>query len=260
MTTIKTTQMMNVNYSPSPHASTITFLIELRRRMIVYLSGLTVIFLGLLPFSRHIYQLISGPLSHQLPGKGSMIATQLTATFTAPVKLTFVIAVLLTIPLLLYQVWAFVAPALYQAERRYVWLLLVFTSVLFYLGIFFAYSMVLPFMAAFFIQQAPHGVEIKPDITQYLDFALRLCFAFGVTFEMPVFTVLLILTGTLRPQQLRKWRPYVIVAAFIIGMLLTPPDVVSQVLLAVPLWLLFELGLWIGTLAQRARRRMQGVA
>lgn len=250
---------MNTNYSPSPHASTITFLVELRRRVLFYLCGLALVFLSLLPFSQSVYSLASGPLSHQLPAKNGMIATKLTATLTAPLKLTLVVAVLLTIPLLLYQVWAFIAPALYRQERRYVWCLLVLSSLLFYLGIFFAYTIVLPLVSAFFIQQAPLGVEIRPDVTQYLDFALRLCFAFGITFEMPILTALLIMTKVVRPYQLRKKRAYVVVGAFVIGMLLTPPDVVSQILLAVPLWLLFELGVWIGVVAQRLRRRTRRV-
>jgi sec-independent protein translocase protein TatC len=194
-------------------------------------------------FANEIYAYLAGPLMKHLPPGSQMIAIDVASPFLTPFKLTLVAAVFLSIPYILYQVWAFVAPGLYEHERRLVLPLLFASTVLFYGGMAFAYYLVFPLIFGFLTATAPAGVAVMTDITHYLDFVLTLFFAFGVSFEVPIATIVLIWSGISTRESLSEKRPYIIVAAFVIGMVLSPPDVVSQSLLAVPIWLLFELGL-----------------
>lgn len=222
----------------------ISHLIELRSRLLRSLAVVTVLFLALSAYADPLYTMLAGPLTKQLPTGSSMIAIDVTSPFLAPFRLALVVAVFLAMPYLLYQVWAFVAPGLYRHERRMILPLLVSSTGLFYGGMAFAYYVVFPLMFRFFTRTAPHGVAIMTDITKYLDFVLTMFFAFGVAFEAPIATILLVWTGVTTPARLAHFRPYVIVGCFVVGMLLTPPDVLSQVLLAVPMWFLFEAGVW----------------
>lgn len=221
-------------------------LLELRSRLLRSIIGIILVFLLLAGFSNEIYQLIATPLIDQLPGNSNMIATEVAAPFLTPFKLTFFVAVFLMMPFLLYQAWSFIAPGLYDNERRFALPLLMSSIVLFYMGIAFAFFVVFPLLFAFLVTTAPEGVTIMTDISRYLDFIMKLFFAFGLAFEVPVFTILLLRSGFTTVESLVEKRPYIIIAAFVFGMLLTPPDVISQVLLAVPVWLLFELGLFLG--------------
>jgi sec-independent protein translocase protein TatC len=219
------------------------YFIEFRKRLLTCLLILAALFMGLLYFANDLYTLLALPLLKHLPHGQGLIATDVVAPFFVPFELTFVVAAVLGVPLFLYQLWAFIAPALYLRERKLIWPLLLISTILFYVGIAFAYFVIFPLIFGFLTHQAPRGVQVSPDITQYLDFTLKLFLIFGVIFEVPVVTVLLIWTGVITREKLIKFRPYAIVSAFIIGMLLAPPDVVSQTLLAIPLWLLFEAGL-----------------
>jgi len=201
-----------------------------------------VMFLVLFPFGNQIYQFVAEPLMAVLPAGTSMIATQVASPFLTPFKLSLVAAVFLAMPYLLYQLWGFVAPGLYQHEKKLAMPLLVSSIALFYLGVLFAYYVVFPLVFSFLTGMAPEGVAVMTDISSYLDFVLTLFFAFGFAFEIPIATILVVWMGMITPQQLAKKRPYVIVGAFVVGMLLTPPDVISQTLLAFPMWVLFELG------------------
>jgi sec-independent protein translocase protein TatC len=218
----------------------ISHLIELRNRLLRIVLAVALITLVLMPFSNFLFTSLSGPLTSHLPEGSSMIAIEVASPFLIPFKLTLVLAVFIAMPYVLYQLWAFVAPGLYQHERRLVLPLLASSTVLFYTGAVFAYFLVF----AFFTSTAPEGVSVMTDISRYLDFVLTMFFAFGAAFEVPVVTVLLVWTGIVTQDSLRQKRPYIIVAAFIIGGVLTPPDVISQTLLAVPVWILFELGLY----------------
>ncbi len=224
---------------------TVSYLIELRRRLILYLLVLGVVFAGLAYFANDVYHIFAIPLLKHLPEGPGLIAISVPAPFLVPFKSALVASIFITIPYLLYQVWCFVAPGLYRQERKLVWLLLITSSILFYCGALFAYFIVLPLVFKFFIAVAPAGVEVQPDIAQYFSFLMRLLLAFGFSFELPVLVVLLNSTGIYPVEKLVKKRPYIILAAFIAGMLLTPPDIISQILLAVPLWLLFELGVFL---------------
>ena len=200
-------------------------------------------FAALAAFAQDIYHQLAKPLMAVLPENSSMIATDVAAPFFAPFKLTFIVAICLAIPYILLQVWQFIAPALYSREKRLMAPLVVSSTLLFYSGIAFAYFIVFPIIFGFFTSVAPEGVTVATDISNYLDFVLKLFFAFGLAFEIPVAILLMVWTGVSNRAALAEKRPYIIVGAFILGMLLTPPDVLSQTLLAVPMWLLFELGL-----------------
>ena len=219
-------------------------LIELRDRLLRVVLVRGVVFLVLMPFSNTLFSILSGPLMAHLPEDSSMIAIEVASPFLIPFKLTLFLALFTAIPYVLYQLWSFVAPGLYKHERRLIWPLLVSSTYLFYAGAAFAYFVVFPLVFAFFTSTAPEGVSIMTDISRYLDFVLTLFFAFGAAFEVPIVTVLLVWTGVSTQDGLRQKRPYIIVGAFVIGMLLTPPDIISQTLLAVPVWLLFELGVY----------------
>jgi len=233
----------------------LSHLLELRDRLLRMLLAIAVVFLVLMPFANTIYTFVAQPLLRNMPAGTTMIATQVASPFLAPFKLTMVAAVFLAMPYILYQFWGFVAPGLYQHERRLVVPLVASSVLLFYLGAAFAYFVVFPMIFAFFTATAPEGVAVMTDINHYLDFVLTLFFAFGVAFEVPIATILLVAMGVVEPEKLKGMRPYVIVGAFIVGMFLTPPDVFSQTFLAVPMWLLFELGVF---LSRYFRRQVEG--
>jgi sec-independent protein translocase protein TatC len=225
----------------------VSHLIELRSRMLKALTCILLIFIVLSLFAGDIYSLVAKPLFQQLaPGSG-MIATEVASTFIAPIKLAFFLSLFISMPYILYQAWSFVAPGLYQDERHFAISLLISSIFLFYAGTAFAFFVILPVLFGFFTAIAPEGVIVMTDISRYLDFILKIFFAFGLAFEVPVLTILLIWSGITTVAALKLKRPYIIVAAFVIGMLLTPPDVMSQLLLALPVWFLFEFGLWLAT-------------
>jgi len=223
--------------------SFLTYLTELRTRLLHCLLVLGACNLILLPFANSLYHALALPLLKQLPHASTLIVTALPAAFFVPLKFSFILAIALAIPFILYQFWGFVAPALYQSERHWIWLILLLSSVLFYLGMLFAYAIVFPLLFKFFIQTAPAGVTVLPDINQYLDLVTQLFFAFGLAFEIPVAIVILTTCNITTSEKIAQQRRYFIVLAFVFAMLLTPPDVVSQSLLAVPMCLLFEIGL-----------------
>ncbi|WP_260515066.1 Sec-independent protein translocase subunit TatC [Serratia fonticola] len=233
----------------------ISHLIELRKRLLNSIISVLAIFIVLVFFANDIYQIVSAPLIDQLPAGASMIATDVASPFFAPIKLTMMVSVIVAAPFILYQVWAFIAPALYQHERRLMMPLLVSSSLLFYLGMAFAYFVVFPLAFGFFAKTAPIGVTIATDISNYLSFVMALFMAFGVAFEVPVAIILLCWSGVTTPEDLRKKRPYVLVGAFVVGMLLTPPDVFSQTLLAIPMYLLFEVGVFFARFYVGKRRK-----
>ena len=220
----------------------LSHLVELRSRLLKIAAAVVLVFVVLIPWSRDIFALVSEPLRDVLPGN-TMIATAVASPLLTPFKLTFFVALFIAMPIVLYQVWAFVAPGLYKKEKRFAIPLLASSIVLFYLGIAFAYFLVFPLMFTFFTAVAPEGVEVQTDITLFLDFITTIVFAFGLAFEVPIATVLIVWTGLTTPTKLGKARPYVFLGAFIVGMFLTPPDIISQTLLAVPVYLLYELGI-----------------
>lgn len=221
----------------------IAHLAELRNRLLRGLACVALIFLGLAFFSNELYTAIATPLLAKLPANSSMIATEVAAPFLVPFKLSLFLAVFIAMPYLLYQAWAFIAPGLYDKEQLFVFPLLFTSIILFYLGIAFAFFIVFPLLFAFLTSVAPSGVTVMTDIGHYLDFILKMFFAFGLAFEVPIATILLIKSGITTAASLAERRPYIIVGAFAAGMLLTPPDVISQILLAAPIWILFEAGL-----------------
>ena len=218
-------------------------LVELRDRLLHMVLAILIVFVALFAFSEDIFTVAARPLLDLMPAGTSMIATGVTSPFLVPFKLVLLLSVLLTIPYLLHQIWSFIAPGLYLHEKRMATPLLISSVVLFYCGIAFAYFVIFPILFGFFIGIAPEGVAVMTDIGQYLDFIIAIFLAFGIAFEVPVATFILIAAGVTSADKLAKQRPYIIIGAFIVGMLLTPPDVISQSLLAVPIWLLFELGL-----------------
>jgi len=218
-------------------------LIELRDRLLHMVLAILIVFVALFAFSEDIFTIAAEPLLALMPEGTSMIATGVTSPFLVPFKLVLLLSVLLTIPYLLHQIWAFIAPGLYRHEKRLATPLLISSVILFYCGIAFAYFVIFPILFGFFIGIAPVGVAVMTDIGQYLDFIIAIFLAFGIAFEVPVATFLVIAAGVTNVDKLAEKRPYIIIGAFVVGMLLTPPDVISQSLLAVPIWLLFELGL-----------------
>lgn len=232
-------------------APLIEHLIELRSRLMRAVVVVLVIFLGLYAFANDIYTFVAQPLMALLPEGSQMIATEVASPFLAPFKLTLVVAVFAAVPFILHQAWSFVAPGLYDNEKALAIPLLVSSVGLFYAGAAFAYYVVFPLLFAFFTQTGPEDIQVMTDINQYLNFVLKLFFAFGVAFEIPIATFLLIYSGATSVESLSRKRPYVILGCFVVGMLLTPPDVVSQSLLAVPMYLLYEVGLLFGRLVRR---------
>ncbi|MFQ5993977.1 MAG: twin-arginine translocase subunit TatC [Acidiferrobacterales bacterium] len=229
----------------------LSHLVELRNRLMYAVIAVLGVFVALVYFAQEIYVIVATPLMKALPESDSMISTGPADPFFIPIKLTFALAVVITIPYLLYQLWAFVAPGLYKRERRLVVPLLVSSTMLFYLGMVFAYFVVFPIAFGFFTGYAPEGVRVMTDINAYLSFVLRVFFAFGVAFEVPIAIILLARAGVVDPDTLAGKRPYVAIATFVIAMLLTPPDAFSQTLLAIPMLLLFEVGIFFA-------RRMRG--
>jgi sec-independent protein translocase protein TatC len=229
--------------SEDTELSFLEHLVELRSRLLKACLAVLVILVVLLPFSRKLYALLAAPLTSVLPEGSSMIAIDVASPFLTPFKLALLLSLILAIPVVLYQLWAFVAPALYRQEKRLARPLLYSSVALFYAGCAFAYFIVFPLVFGFFTRVAPEGVTVMTDISKYLDFVMTLFLAFGITFEVPIATIILVATGMVTIDQLSKARPYVLVGAFALGMLLTPPDVVSQTLLAIPMWLLFEAGI-----------------
>ena len=219
----------------------IAHLMEMRDRLLRIVLAVVIILAILFPFANDIYEFIARPLMEKLPGE--MIATGTITPFLTPLKLSLISSIFLAMPFILYQFWAFIAPGLYQHERKMVMPLVVSSTLLFYLGMAFAFYVVFPLVFAFIVSTAPDGVTVMTDMADYLDFVLTLFFAFGVAFEIPIATIIVLWTGVVTREALAKGRPYIIVGAFVIGMLLTPPDVISQVLLALPMWVLFEAGL-----------------
>lgn len=237
---------------PAAEGGLISHLLELRDRLLYSVIAIGVIFGALLPFTSDVYTLVAKPLMSVLPAGATMIATEVASPFLTPIKLTLAIAVVLTIPFLLYQLWGFVAPGLYRHERRLVMPLLVSSTVLFYGGMAFAYFVVFPMAFGFFVHALPPGVTMMTDIRSYLDFVFSMFFAFGIAFEVPVAVVLLARLGVINPETLAQKRPYMILLAFIVAAVLTPPDVFSQFFLAVPMILLFEAGLFVARRMKRA--------
>lgn len=237
--------------------SMFTHLVELRDRLIKIVIGVVAVLFCLFPFANEIYSFLAEPLLRHMPEQSTMVAIDVASPFLTPFKMVMLLAVVLTIPWILYQFWAFVAPGLYQHEKKLVLPLLVSSSMLFYLGMLFAYYIVFPLVFGFFTRVAPEGVAVMTDIGRYLDFITKMFIAFGAAFEVPVVTFILISTGVTTVAALASARSYVIVAAFVVGMLLTPPDVISQVLLAVPVWLLFELGLLMSRLFAKQKLKKE---
>ncbi len=220
-------------------------LIELRNRLLKMLLAVIIVFLALFPFAHDIYSLIAAPLNAALAEDETMITTNLIAIVLTPYKLTFFVALALAMPVVLYQLWAFVAPGLYKKEKRFAFPLLFSSIVLFYAGVAFAYFVLFPLAFNFLVAFAPDDVAVMPDMTVFASFVVMVSFVFGLAFEVPVATVLVVWAGLTTPEKLAKARPYVFLMAFVVGMFLTPPDVISQTLLAVPVYLLYEIGLYM---------------
>ena len=237
----------------------VSHLIELRTRLMRIVAGILLVFVGLSPFSNPIYTALAGPLTRHMPAQSSMIAIDVLSPFLTPLKFTLILAVFITVPWTFYQIWAFVAPGLYQREKRMVLPILLSSTLLFYCGMAFAYFGIMPVFFYFITHTAPEGVAIMTDINRYLDFVMMMFFAFGVAFEVPVATVILALAGILTPEAMAAKRSYVIVGVFVIGMLLMP-DVISQTLLAMPMWLLFEAGIYISRLLLRRQEAPMATA
>jgi sec-independent protein translocase protein TatC len=233
---------------PMPLVSHLT---ELRTRLLRCVIVIFLVFAGLFSFAQQIYTLVSAPLREYLPVGATMIATDVASPFLTPFKLTMMVSLFLAVPIILHQVWGFIAPGLYKHEKRIAIPLLVSSIVLFYTGMAFAYFVVFPLVFKFFASATPEGVTMATDIARYLDFVMTLFFAFGVAFEIPVAVVLLIWIGVVDVKYLRKIRPYVVIGCFVVGMILTPPDIFSQTLLAVPMWLLFEVGIVAGSMIRK---------
>ena len=220
----------------------VTHLVELRNRLLKSVLVVLTLFLGMFYFANDLYLILVEPLSTLLPDTGNMIATGVASPFLVPFKMTLVLAVLLSIPFILFQIWSFIAPGLYQHEKRFGIPLLISSVILFYAGIAFAYYVVLPLVFGFFTAAGPEGISFLPDITNILNFILKIFFAFGIAFEIPIATFLMVLTGMTTVKSLGEKRPYIFLGCFVVGMLVTPPDVISQTVLALPMYLLFEIG------------------
>ncbi|KZY35492.1 MULTISPECIES: twin-arginine translocase subunit TatC, partial [unclassified Oleiphilus] len=231
----------------------ISHLIELRTRLLRSVLCVILIFAGLYYFANDIYLIVSEPLRVFLPEGSTMIATDVASPFFTPFKLALMTALFISMPYVLFQIWGFIAPALYENEKRLAYPLLLSSIILFYLGMAFAYFVVFPLVFGFFTSAAPEGVTVMTDISRYLDFILKLFFAFGLAFEIPIATIILVAAGITSSASLSEKRPYIVVGCFVIGMLLTPPDVISQTLLAVPMWALFEVGVLFSKLVEKKR-------
>jgi len=242
----------------TPTENFISHLIELRTRLLRIVIGLVVVFVALFPFANNIYTLLAAPLLTKLPMGGQMIATGVTTPFFVPMKVAMMAAFLISLPHTLYQVWAFVAPGLYTHEKKFMIPMIIFSSFLFLLGMSFAYFLVFPVVFGFIVGTAPEGVAVMTDIGNYLDFVMTLFFAFGLAFEVPIAVVMAVRFGWVDIAALREARGYIVVAAFVIGAIFTPPDIISQFMLAVPMWLLYELGIIVAIfIKQEAKPTIQ---
>ena len=230
-------------------------LLELRNRLLIIISSVLICAVLLSPFANIIYSFLSQPLLNSLPEGSTMIAVDVASPFLAPFKLVILLAVAITFPISIYNFWAFIAPGLYSKEKKFLAPILISSALLFYLGIIFAYYIVFPLIFTFFTSIAPTGVQIATDISSFLNFVIKIFFAFGLAFEVPIITLVVILAELTTVQSLSKKRPYIIVFAFILGMILTPPDVISQILLAIPIWLLFESGLVLAKIITRNKNK-----
>ena len=237
--------MSTVDKEKLEEGSLISHLVELRSRLLRSILSILIIFVCLIPFAENIFTLVATPLMNQLPNNATMIATQVASPFLTPFKMSLFVAIFLAMPIILYQLWQFVVPGLYRKEQRFAFPLLISSIALFYIGVAFSYFVVFPLMFSFFAAVAPEGVTMMTDISAYLDFIITIFFAFGLAFEVPIATVILVWSGLASREKLASWRPYVFLGAFIMGMLLTPPDAISQTLLAVPVYLLYEIGLFL---------------
>jgi sec-independent protein translocase protein TatC len=231
--------------------SFLSHLVELRDRLIRVLIALLIVFVPMAFFARELYTLLAAPLLHVLPAGGTMIATDVVGVFLVPMKVALTVSFLVILPYVLYQIWAFVAPGLYAHEKRFAVPLLIASVVLFFIGMAFAYFAFFPMVFGFMAKFAPVGVAWMTDIEKYFSFVLTMFLAFGATFEVPVVVIVLVKTGLVSVEKLREWRPYVIVGAFVIGAVFTPPDVISQFMMAVPLWLLYEVGIFLANFISR---------
>lgn len=247
-------------YPPDPEMPLIAHLVEMRSRLLRIVIVVGVIFLMMFPFANYLYTVLALPLIERLPQGSTMIATEVASPFLVPFKFTLVLAVFVAMPYLFHQGWRFIAPGLYGNERRLALPLLAASVLLFYGGALFAYFAVFPLVFGFLINAAPVGVTVMTDISHYLSFVLKLFFAFGLAFQVPIVTIVLVWAGITTPAQLSAKRPYVIVGAFVLGMLLTPPDMISQTLLAIPMWLLFELGVVLARLYKPAEPEPESAA
>jgi len=241
--------MKSSNYSLTDH------LLELRNRLLIVISTVAICALLLTPFANNIYNFLALPLLNVLPEGSSMIAVDVASPFLAPFKLILLLSIAITFPVSIYNFWAFVAPGLYKNEKKFVIPILISSTLLFYLGIVFAYYIVFPLIFSFFTSIAPEGVQIATDISSFLNFVIKIFFAFGLAFEVPIITLIVIIFKISTVESLSKKRPYIIVIAFILGMVLTPPDIISQILLAIPIWLLFEIGLFLAYLITRNKAK-----
>lgn len=235
----------------TPTDNFISHLIELRDRLLRIVIGFAVVFIAFFPFANKIYALLAQPLLGELPAGGQMIATAVTTPFFVPMKVAMMAAFIVSLPHTLYQVWAFVAPGLYAHEKKFMVPMIVASSLLFLTGMAFAYFLVFPVIFGFIVGTAPEGVAVMTDIGNYLDFVITLFFAFGLAFEVPIAVVMAVRFGWVTRQALQEARGYVIVGAFIVGAIFTPPDIISQFMLAVPMWLLYELGIIVSKFTQK---------
>jgi len=229
-------------------------LVELRDKLIRIVIAILIVFVGLFPFANEVYSFIAAPIIGVLPANENIIAIGVISPFLTPLKMALIFAVYISMPYLLYQIWSFVAPALYKHERQMILPLVVSSTILFYAGLLFSFYVVFPVIFGFLSSIGPSIVDFTPDIQYYLDFVLKVSFAFGVAFEVPIATILLIMFEVTTPEKLKNNRPYVVIGAFVLGMLLTPPDIISQTLIAIPMWLLFEAGLFFAPMFKRKNR------
>ncbi|MCF6288412.1 MAG: twin-arginine translocase subunit TatC [Proteobacteria bacterium] len=231
----------------------ISHLVELRSRLVKAVMAILILVIIQLPFAGAIYSIMARPVMAYLPENSSMIAIGVLSPFLTPLKMVFILALILSMPYLLYQVWAFIAPGLYKHEKRIARPLLFSSILLFYLGCLFAYFVIFPILFQFIPAILPSGINYMPDINSYLDIVVRLFFAFGLAFEVPIAVILMILMGVTTPEKLTESRPYVIIGVFVVGMILTPPDLISQTLMAIPMWLLFEVGIIVGRILKKGQ-------
>ncbi|OIR24081.1 twin arginine-targeting protein translocase TatC [Bathymodiolus thermophilus thioautotrophic gill symbiont] len=235
---------MSKNHSTEvKNMSFVQHMIELRNILLHSVIAILIIFAGLFPFANEVYAFIAAPIINVLPADSNIIAIGIISPFLTPLKMTLIIAVYLAMPYLLYQIWSFIAPALYKHEKQMIVPLVISSTLLFYVGLLFSFYVVFPVIFGFLSSIGPSVVDFTPDIQYYLDFVLKVSFAFGVAFEVPIATILIIMFNMTTIEKLKKNRPYVVIGAFVLGMLLTPPDIISQTLIAIPMWLLFEAGL-----------------